>query len=108
MKKKTLVLVISLIIILVGGIVIYLINNKVDYQILVSIVDNQSPDRVLKVVKKDSDENIDVEAVYYMDDVFLCSGENLTVNKFDIKNEEKLYVVLKNGEKVKAIVVMED
>ncbi len=104
MKKKVILGIIITLIVGVG--VVYGIITKTQYYVVLEKIDNNSPARILKL-KKDNEE-IEFESVYYLDDVFLCDNTNPSINKNDVKNREKLKVILKDKTVVKAIVKKEE
>ena len=105
---KRLILVFVCLIVIIGvGIGIYLISTSTSYKIIATKLEENSPDLVLKVYDKNNVE-IDYKSISYLDGIILCESKNPTINKFDVKDNEKLIVMLENGEQVKAIVEMED
>ncbi len=74
-------------------------NGK--YTVKVSMVDDKSPDRTLKVYD-DKNKEVEFLEIRYLDDVVLCTSKNPTVYYGDIENIEKVRIVLKNNKKVVA------
>ena len=106
MRKKTIIIVFSLVILLLSIIIIFNIVKKDNYFIKASAIDKNSPDVILMVYRNDN--QIEVKAIYYTNGVLLCNGDNLTTNKFNIKNNDQMKVVLKNNKEVMVKVVMEE
>lgn len=100
--KKIIAIVISLILILSLTYLIIDYNHKYNLVVEVNMVDEKSPDRILKVY--DNDKEIKFKRIEYLDGVNLCSYEVPAVNFIDIKNEKKLVVVVKYGRKVEATI----
>lgn len=108
MKNKKIIIV-SVFTVLVVALIIFIVLNiikKDNYYIKVSMIDKNSPDVVLTVYN--NDKKVEVEAIYYVNGILVCSGNNLTTNKFNIKNDSEMKVVLKNNKEVIAKVVMEE
>lgn len=105
-KKIAIVSILIVFIIILAVFVIINILRKDNYIIRVSMVDKNSPDVVLTVYNNDM--AVDVEAIYYINGVLICNGNNLTTNKFNIQNDKEMKVVLKNKREVIAKVVMEE
>ena len=106
MKKKlmivgTVVITIAIIVLLV------LFLNKTKYIVRVSIVDDQSPDRILTVYKNDT-EKIEVKRIELTDGTVLCNGYNTTVHFGDIEKEKDLRVILKDNSVVMAKIIIEE
>lgn len=107
MKKKIMFgVVIGIFVITIIGVSIIFLKNMNDenatYRIVVSVIEKNSPDRNIEVLK--NDKKIDFDSIYYLDDVLLCKGKNPTINKNDVKNGEELKIKLENKKIVKAIV----
>ncbi len=77
-----------------------LVSDK--YKVVVTIVDNYSPDRILKAYK--NNEEITVSEIKYTDGVHLCNGSKLVVAYNDIKDEKSLIIVLSDGKEVTAVI----
>ena len=77
--------------------------DQEDYIIKVSIIDNMSPDRVIKVYN--GDKEISFKELKYMDGVVLCSGKNPTVSKSELYGENEFIVVLEDGTEVSAVIM---
>ena len=109
-NKKILGIVIGIIIVLLIGLSILFLKNKEDenatYKIVVSVIEKNSPDRNVVVLK--NNKKVDFDSIYYLDDVLLCKGKNPTINKNDVQNSEELKIKLKNKKIVKAIVKKEE
>ena len=101
MKKKIVIYLLISILILTSGVFI-VFKMKNNYVVEIEMVDNKSPDRVLKVLK--NDKEIEFDSIYYLDDIYICSSENPTVGKTAIKNIDKLKIKLKNGKTVVAVI----
>ena len=104
MRKKVFIGMIALLFVGLG--IFLFLHNKVKYKIVASKIDNNSPDVMLKIYYEEKE--IEIDKIYYLDNILLCTNENLTVNKFDLNNEKELYLLLKDGSKVKAKVVVEE
>ena len=105
MKKKILIIS-SILTILIISLVVYMIC-KPKYTIMVSMVDDRSPDRILTVYKNDT-EKIEVNRIEYLDGTLLCNGYNLTVHFGDIEKEEKLKIIFKDKSSAEAKIVKEE
>ncbi len=108
-SKKILGIVIGIIILIIGLSILFLKNKENDnatYRIIISVIEKNSPDRNVSVLK--NNKKIDFEAIYYLDDVLLCKGQNPTINKNDVENGEELKIKLKSKKFVKAIVEKEE
>ena len=104
MRKK--IIIISLFV-LVTIIVMLIALRKREYIIKVSIIDDRSPDRMLKVYDNYNNE-IEVKRIEYLDGTLLCKGYNTTVFFGDIVNEKKLVIILRDNTKAIAKVVEEE
>ena len=108
MKAKILVILL----ILIGGFLTYYFvkNNESSgtYEIHVQLVDDKSPDRILKVLKNGKEFN-NYKYIKYNDDknIILCYQKNPAVNMFEL-NKEELVIVLNNDKEVIAKVIRED
>ena len=98
-------MVLLIIIVSIIGLIL-LKNNKSNYLIKVSVVDDYSPDRILTVYE--NEKKIDVKKIQYLDGTFLCSGYNTTVHFGDIENEKELKIVLKDNKVEIAKIVKEE
>lgn len=103
--KKKLMLIIPIILV-VAVVLILLLQQDNGYIIKLKKIDNNSPDRTV-VLLKDNKEQKFLE-IYYLDDVLLCSGTNPTINKNDVKLNEKLKVKLENKKIIKVKVKEEE
>ena len=106
MKKKYIILITAIILVILAMLLIFSNHNQGNYYIKVKAVDKNSPDVRLTVYK--DEKEIEVDAIYYKNDVLLCFGNNLTTNKFNINNNDEMKVVLKNKKEIMAKVVMEE
>ena len=106
MKKKYVIVIIATVLVIFITLIILLNFRQNNYYIKVKAVDKNSPDVMLQVYKDNNP--IEVESIYYKDDVLLCFGNNLTTNKFNIKNNDQLKIILKNKKEIIAKVVMEE
>lgn len=110
MKKKTIILIIFVVLILLGVSYYFIKTNKKsdDYEIRVTLVDDRSPDRTLKVFK-DGKETKNYKHIKYNNNknIILCYQKNPTVNVFEIDSDE-LVIVLSDDSEVIAKVVRED
>ena len=106
MKNKKIIIVFVFVMLALSILITLNITKKSNYYIKTSAVDKNSPDVTLKVYKDDT--KIDVKAIYYSNGVLLCKGNNLTTNKFNIKNDDKMTVVLKNNKEVVAKIIKEE
>lgn len=105
--KNTYVFAIITFVLIIIALILVLTNSKQsEYLIKVKAVDRNSPDVTLTVYE--NNKEIEVEAIYYKNDVLLCNGNNLTTNKFNIKNNDEMKIILKNNKEVIAKVVMEE
>ena len=104
MKKRLLIIGISA---LVVAIVVIVLLTRTRYIIRVSLVDDQSPDRILTVYDN-KNQKVEVKKIKYLDGTLLCNGYNMTVHFGDIENETELKVVLKDRSEVKAKIVKEE
>ena len=105
MKKKIIIGSVFVAIIIIGLLLIFM--GKTKYTIIVSLVDDQSPDRILTVYDE-NDKKIEVRRIEYLDGTLLCHGYNTTVHYGDIKNVKELKVILKDKTEVKAKIVEEE
>ena len=105
MKKK--VLIIGSVVLVVIAIVLVILLSKPRYKIVVSLVDDQSPDRILTVYNG-KNEKIEVKRIEYLDGTLLCKGFNTSVHFGDIENEKVLKVILKDDSEGKAEVIIEE
>ena len=103
---KKIILISSGIIILIVLVLVILLNNKSNYEIRVSMVDDQSPDRILTVYN--NNKKIEVDQIEYSDGTLLCKGYNTTVHFGDIENEKVLIIVLKDKSKIEAKIVKDE
>ena len=71
MKKKLLILV-ALIITFITFILLFYNSSNSLYIVKVSVIDKNSPDRLLKVYL--NDKEIEFDSIYYLDDVFICNN----------------------------------
>ena len=106
MRKKIIIVALVFVILILISFVLINVFQKNEYYIKASAIDKNSPDLMLNVYKNDTE--IEVKAIYYLNGVLLCNGNNLTTNKFNIKNNDQLKVVLKNDKEATAKVVMEE
>lgn len=106
MKKNYIILFATIVLIVFVILLIFLNHSQDNYYIKVKAVDKNSPDVSLTVYE--NDKEIEVDAIYYKNDILLCSGNNLTTNKFNIKNNDQMKIVLKNKKETIAKVVMEE
>lgn len=104
--KKNITIVISALIVIFLLLFILLNTKKNIYTVKVTPVDRNTPDVTLSVYE--NDRMIEIEDIYYMNDVLLCHGSNPTTNKFNIKNNDELKIILKNKKEVIAKVLMEE
>lgn len=106
MRKK--IIIVSCICIILLSLALYIaFSNKFKYVIKVSLIDDNSPDRVLTVYDNNN-EKIDVKRIEYIDGKLLCNGYNTTVYYGDIKDETTLKIVLKDDTEAKAKVINEE
>ena len=103
MKKK--LIIISSIVAIVILVIIVLLGGKREYTIVVSKIDDRSPDRILIVYE--NNEKITVREIRYLDGVLLCKGNNVTYYG-NLENIDELIVVLNDDSEVKAKVVEEE
>ena len=100
MKKK--ILIILIIVILIGGLLTYLFiknNDSGTYEIQVELVDDRSPDRILKVLKDGKEYNNFKYIKYKSNNIILCYQKNPTVNMFEL-TEDELVIVLNDDKEV--------
>lgn len=108
MKKIVLISIPILIALVVGLFMILSKDNYLgDYQIKVEVIDEQTPDRKL-IVLRNGTETKKYKHIKYNDgkNTILCYQENPTANKHEI--EDELIVVLPNDKEVIAKVIKED
>ena len=74
-------------------------ENTKTYTFKVTLVDDQSPDRIITVYE--DGKKIDFTSIK-VNGTVICNGTNPTVNKYQIINQESITVVLKNGTSVTA------
>ena len=106
MKKKVLIIS-GIVVTILVVVLLVIILNKTSYKIIVSLVDDQSPDRILTVYNN-KNEKMDVKRVEYLDGTLLCYGHNMAVHYGDIENVKELRVVLKDKSIVTAEIVKEE
>ena len=106
MKKKVPIIVGGLIL-LIAVVLMVVLLSKPKYTITVSIVDDQSPDRILTVYNGKS-EKVEVRKIEYLDGTFLCNGYNTAVHYGDIKDVDKLKVILLDRSEVIAQIIKEE
>ena len=107
--KKTLILIIAIVLVGIGLTYYFLKNDKSGtYEIHVELVDDRSPDRILKVFKNGKETN-DYKHIKYDDkkNIILCYQENPAVNVFELDKDEMI-VVLNSGEEVIAKLIRKD
>lgn len=102
MKKKLLLIIIMVFVV----VIMILLQQDSKYRIKLKKFDNNSPDRVLVLLKDNKEQNF--LEIYYLDDTLLCSGHNPTVNKSDVQLEETLKVKLENNKIIKVKVTEEE
>ena len=73
--------------------------NTKTYTFKVTLVDDQSPDRIITVYE--DGKKIDFTSIK-VNGTVICNGTNPTVNKYQIINQDSITVVLKNGTSVTA------
>ena len=105
MKKKA--IIIGGVVVAILAIVLIVLLSSPRYTIKVSIVDDQSPDRILTVYNS-KNEKIEVRKIEYLDGTLLCNGYNTTVHYGDIEHEKVLKVILKDNSVGKARVIIEE
>lgn len=105
--KKKLVIIGSVLVVLITVVILLMLLSKTKYTIKVSMVDDQSPDRILTVYDENN-KKIEVKRIEYLDGTLLCYGYNTTVHFGDIENEKELKVILKDKTEVKAKIVKEE
>lgn len=76
--------------------------NKNNYKIVVNVVDDYSPARILTVYE--NERKISVSEIRYSDGTYLCSGANPNVNKNALVGETTFIVVLSDGTQVNAMI----
>lgn len=101
-KKLVFCLSIGIFVLVICIISFNLYKENNNYIVKIEVIDSKSPDRVLKVLEKE--QYIDFDAIYYLDNVLLCNGDNPTVGKTAIKGINKLKIKLKNGKTVLAVI----
>lgn len=106
MKKKLLIFGVAFFTVAIVILLIFILK-KPKYTIVVSKVDDQSPDRMLTVYNEDN-KKIEAKKIMYMDGTFLCYGYNPAVHFSDIENEKELKVLLKDKTEAIAKVVNEE
>ena len=74
-------------------------ENTKTYTFKVTLVDDQSPDRIITVYE--DGKKIDFTSIK-VNGTVICNGTNPTVNKYQIINQDSITVVLKNGTSVTA------
>ena len=104
--KKYLIIGITLVILLTGGIIWFVNRDDGNYTVKVSLVDEKSPDRKLTVYK--DDKEIEYKEIRKMSGTLLCEADNSSVYFGEIKNESNLKIVLNNDKEVVAKVVKGD
>ena len=104
--KKKLVIVGTVVITIAIIALLVLFLNKTKYIVKVSIVDDQSPDRILTVYE--NTEKIEVKRIELSDGTLLCNGYNTTVHFGDVEKEKELRVVLNDNSIVTAKIVIEE
>ena len=105
MKKKASILVIVFIII--GLLLFFLLREKEKvYTIKTRAVDQYSTDIEIIVYANDKEFN-DYKYIRYNDDnkTVICNSKNAVINKFELKDEKNVIIVLKDGEEKIAEVV---
>jgi len=105
--KKKLLIISGIVIVIIAIIILILLLNKPKYTIVVSIVDDRSPDRVLTVYNNKG-EKVEVKRIESLTGTLLCNGFNTTVHFGDIENQERLKVILKDKSEVIARVIKEE
>lgn len=110
-NKKIITIFIIIFILLLIGFLFYENANKYNgnYEIQVEKIDNNSPDRHLKVLKNGTEtEKYKYIAFKENKDIILCYQTNATVNVFELDNIDELIVVLPNDKEVIARVIKEE
>ena len=105
MKKR--ILLVSVLSIILIVVIVIMINSKQKYTVEVTIVDDQSPDRILTVYNKEH-QKIEVRKIELMDGTLLCNGYNTTVHFGDIENETEVKIILEDKTEVIAKIVKEE
>lgn len=105
MNKKVIIIAICIMLITIIGITIFSQKND-EYKISISIIDKNSPDRKVTVIKNNKEVKFD--SIYYLDDVLLCSSANPTINMYDVNIGEELKIKLKNNKIVNATVELKE
>ena len=89
MKKK--VLIIGSIIVVIIAIVLIVLLGKPRYTIMVSLVDDQSPDRILTVYNEKK-EKVQVRQIEYLDGTLLCKGFNTSVHFGEVNEKDNISI----------------
>ena len=98
--KGKLILTIIVSILTLISIIIIFNSKKYEYTIKGYLVDDKSPDRILKVYKEGKE--VEFLEIRYKDDVLLCTSKVPAVYYGDIKDVKELKVILKNEKEVVA------
>lgn len=79
---------------------LFIIDYTHEYELLIksSLVDEKSPDRILKVYENGNE--IKFKRIEYTDGTFLCNYDVPAVSYLDIKDEEELVVIVKYNKEV--------
>ncbi len=106
MKKNYLIIIITVIILIIAGVIIFTVKDNASYTVKVNVIDDYSPDRKLVVYK--NDKEIEYKEIRLMDDTVLWKYTNPSVYHGNVKNESELKIVLNNDKVVIAKVVKGD
>ncbi len=107
MMRKKVLIIIGVLVAVVAIVILVIMLSKTKYIIKVSMVDDQSPDRILTVYN-DKNEKVEFKRIELLDGTVLCNGDNTAVHYGNIKNVHELKVVFKDKSKVVAKVVEEE
>lgn len=109
MKKKILIIIIALVFLIISGVFVYNYwKSNGNYEIYIEKVDDNSPDRFLKVYRNGKSVN-NYKYITFTDEkeTILCYSNNPTANVFELDVEE-LIIVLSNNKKVHAKIIKEE
>ena len=106
MKKKLLIAG-GIFVVVIAIVLFVILSGGPKYTITVSLVDDQSPDRILTVYDE-NEKKVEVKRIEYLDGTLLCYGYNTTVHYGDIENQKELKVILRDKTAVLAKVVKEE
>lgn len=108
MKKRLIIIGTLLFVVLIVGFIIYKVNTNYDgdYEIVVEIIDDYSPDRKL-IVKRNGKATLKYKYIIYRKDdinAILCYSDNAVVNVFSLDLDELVIVLPDDTEKIAKVV----